>query len=223
MKELHASQREREREKLHELRDFLASLQVDKRHAVAEVRAGCQAARKALPGRLRAYREAEKARLRRELAEARQAARNRCQSAKARIRAEAGGAVEVARRELAEERKTARLLREAERKIRKTARFRSTSVERRAESDDEVRGNIPQELVPVFDKVRRTIHAGPRSSRTEAFVEWAEENSDRVAEMRAQIAEQDFNRLLRQHVAEERASQGARRRPTSAELAAVPF
>lgn len=49
------------------------------------------------------------------------------------------------------------------------------------ESDDAVRHNIPPELVPVFDKVRRSIKGTPLRSRTEAFLEYVDENPDDVA------------------------------------------
>jgi len=225
VKEIHAAQAAEQRARLAELRDTVARIRGDKQAAAAEVRAGCQLARKALPGRLRAYREAEKARLRRELAEARQAARNRCQAAKVRIQATAGSAIEAARLALAEERKTQRIIREAERKITRRARTATSASERRAESDDEVRRNIPDELVPIFDRVRKTIAGGPRRTRTEAFLEWAEENTGVVTDMRAELAEAAFARELAKHHREERERHQATRRarPTRAELAAVPF
>lgn len=47
---------------------------------------------------------------------------------------------------------------------------------RQGESDDEVRQNIAPELVPLFERVKRQIKAGPRMSRTEAFQKYAEEH-----------------------------------------------
>ncbi len=44
-------------------------------------------------------------------------------------------------------------------------------IERQAESDDEVRSNIPPELVALFERVKRGIKASPRMSRTEAFLQ----------------------------------------------------
>jgi hypothetical protein len=48
--------------------------------------------------------------------------------------------------------------------------------ERRGESDDEVRANIPEELIPLFNRVKRAIKAGKRMTRTEAFMKYAEEH-----------------------------------------------
>jgi hypothetical protein len=226
MKEFHGRQTVERRARLAALRARIAQLRGDRRAALAMIRTGCKTARRALPERLRAYREAERARLGRELKEARQAALNRCQAAKAQIRLEAGSAIQAASRELAEEKRTARLIREAEGKIRKAHARRAVEV--RQESDDEVRGNIPTELVPIFERVKRQIQAGPRRTRTEAFFEWVEEHTEEVAELQAELAEAEFGRLLAEHEIEEQEEQRAidrarRGRLTRAELAAPPF
>jgi integrase len=53
---------------------------------------------------------------------------------------------------------------------------RVTRIERQAESDDEVRGNVPPELVALFERVNRSNKASPRMSRTESFLKYAEEH-----------------------------------------------
>src|SRR4029078_1493764 len=58
--------------------------------------------------------------------------------------------------------------------------LRSTSGERRQESDDEVRSNLEPDMVRVFDVVRKQIKGNLRKSRTEAFLQWAEENPSEV-------------------------------------------
>ena len=50
------------------------------------------------------------------------------------------------------------------------------AIERRSESDDEVRSNIPPELAPLFEKVKRGIKGSARKSRTEEFLEYVEEH-----------------------------------------------
>jgi hypothetical protein len=93
---------------------------------------------------------------------------------------------------------------------------RATARERAGESDDEVRANLAPELVRVFDKVRRHIKGSPRKSRTEAFLQWAEENPGEVYE----IQQHDADRYLAQLLAEEaRTAREMRRRST----AGVPF
>src|SRR6185295_17647714 len=46
----------------------------------------------------------------------------------------------------------------------------------RGESDDEVRANIPPDLVPLFERVKRGIKGSARESRTEAFLRYVEEH-----------------------------------------------
>lgn len=48
--------------------------------------------------------------------------------------------------------------------------------ERKEESDDEVRSNIPPELTPIFEKLKGQVKANERKSRTEAFLEMYEED-----------------------------------------------
>ena len=59
-------------------------------------------------------------------------------------------------------------------------RIKINPAEARRESDDKVRGNIPPELVPVFEKVKRQIKGSARISRTEAFLQYVEESPDDV-------------------------------------------
>jgi hypothetical protein len=55
-----------------------------------------------------------------------------------------------------------------------------TRLERQGESDDEVRANVPADLVALFERVKRSIKASPRMSRTEAFLKYAEEHPHEV-------------------------------------------
>ena len=50
--------------------------------------------------------------------------------------------------------------------------------EKRSESDDEVRANLPSDLLSLFERVKRGIKGTPRKSRTEAFLEYVEEHPD---------------------------------------------
>ena len=67
-----------------------------------------------------------------------------------------------------------------------------TARERRAESDDEVRANIPRELHAVFERVKRGLPRKDRASRTEVFLEWVAEHGAEVAEIQA---DEDFRGL----------------------------
>jgi hypothetical protein len=59
-------------------------------------------------------------------------------------------------------------------------RKKAGATTRRAESDDEVRSNLPPELLPSFERMKRAIKASPRMSRTEAFLQWAHDHPSEV-------------------------------------------
>jgi hypothetical protein len=70
---------------------------------------------------------------------------------------------------------------------------KSTAQERREEQDHEVLVNIPEPLIPLWESVRRQIKGSARRSRTEAFLQYAEEHPDEV--IAAQ--ERDVERFLK--------------------------
>ena len=43
-----------------------------------------------------------------------------------------------------------------------------------------MRGNIPEELVPLWEKVKGRMKDGPRKSRTEAFLQYAQEHPHEI-------------------------------------------
>jgi hypothetical protein len=103
---------------------------------------------------------------------------------------------------------------------------RVTRIERQAESDDEVRSNIPPELIALFERVKRGIKASPRMSRTEAFLHYAEENPDDVLA----AVDDKTDALIRELEAQHRdARRSLRQAPprrstyTPEQLAEVPF
>ena len=117
----------------------------------------------------------------------------------------------------------------AERRIKKAGARRSKR-EAAAESDDEVRANIPAELVHVFNRVRRSIKPREGMSRTEAFLHWAEENPEEVYAHEAEAADRATARLvaelkeLERQAHQERRAQPRKTRAHVVPLAeAVPF
>jgi mRNA-degrading endonuclease toxin of MazEF toxin-antitoxin module len=78
------------------------------------------------------------------------------------------------------------------------ARIRTTARERSQEDDDAVRSNLPPELVPVFDKVSRKIKGSPKRTRTEAFLDWAEENPDEIIAVQQSVADKALREMLKQ-------------------------
>ena len=127
---------------------------------------------------------------------ARQAAASACSAAKD-LRSKRDALVALAREY--------RLIRRAE-----LARLGRQQVPRgpRQESDEEVRNNIPPELVPTWEVEKRGIKGNPRKSRTEAFLEWVEQHPTEIVYV--EPSDEDYERSF----ANRRASEmRLRRRP----------
>jgi hypothetical protein len=149
-------------------------------------------------------------------------ARTGCQGSKAQIRAQADRQIRESKRLRAEEKAFRAELERIERGNRQRTRPRSSSSERRSESADEVRQNIPAHLQPLWKRVGKSIKATERKSRTEAFMQYAEENPSEAIQAQESDADRQFRRELEEHErAERRARGGSRRR--SSESAHVPF
>ncbi len=84
--------------------------------------------------------------------------------------------IEHFRRELAEEKRFLASMRRIEAGARARRPTLAKARVRQGESDDEVRQNIPEDLIPLFERVKRSIKASPRRSRTEAFLQYVEEH-----------------------------------------------
>jgi hypothetical protein len=84
------------------------------------------------------------------------------------------------RAELEAERSFQRDMRRIERGNRQRAQqaHRATAAERRSESDDAVRANVPPEYLGLWEKVKGSIRGSDRMSRTEAFLHWIEEHPE---------------------------------------------
>ncbi|HUX77950.1 MAG TPA: hypothetical protein VMY40_15060 [Anaerolineae bacterium] len=80
--------------------------------------------------------------------------------------------------------------RRAKRSLPKTGKRRASVTRiRRDESDDQVEGNIDPALVPVWREVKDQIRTDfANKSRTEAFLEWVDENPQDVATLTADLA-----------------------------------
>jgi hypothetical protein len=154
--------------------------------------------------RVKRYRSAALQMLRNDVRTMRQQARNQCQARKHRIRTAGHSAAERARRELVEARRLQGQLQRLEQAaMRKRARLVS-GKERAQESDDAVRSNLPTELHGVWAKVKRTIKAGERTTRTEAFLQWAESHPEDVLAMQSNDADREVRQLVKEHEALER-------------------
>ena len=79
---------------------------------------------------------------------------------------------------------------------------RTSAAERRSESDDEVRANIPPEWIPVFERVRRQIASTPNMTRTEAFEHYVHDHPEAVVAAQERQYEHDVDDLERQQYEE---------------------
>ena len=160
---------------------------------------------------LRAAREARRGsieRIRLQCRAARERLRTTCGLRKERARLEGEEVVQARRREIQEERYLDKLQRSRPKSAQPLGRMRNARRERDAESDDEVRRNLSPDLASVFNKVRRHIKGSERRSRTETFLEWAEENPDEIYAMQEQRAAREIERLVKEYQRETRRTAG---------------
>jgi hypothetical protein len=188
-----ARERERDRRKHHKaqlrakvraLRAALKEARAEKPAHVRRAREQCRLHRRLLVKRAKERRARALADLKLATKQEREAARARCLEGKARAKDSALSEVHQARHALHEERAYQADIRRIEANNRR-ARLgitKATASERRSESDGEVEGNLPPELVPLWTKVRRRIKGSSRRTRTEAFLEYAEEHPREIVE-----------------------------------------
>lgn len=225
-REINREHRRQAREKIAGLRGHLLDARQRRKLALRDAKERCRAERIAARERARAMRLRVLEELRDAMRAERAAARQTCSVRLGEARAIKDD-IQRARAELLAEKQyqvDLRRIERANRQRRKEAPH-VTRIERQAESDDEVRGNIPSELVPLFERVKRGIKASPRMSRTEAFLKYAEEHPDEVL-----VAIDDkTDALIRELEEQERqARRDLRRGPprpryTPEQLAEVPF
>ncbi len=214
--------RRKERAKVTNLGAALRKLRAHQEAALKATAEHCRAERHALAEK----RAAALAALREALRAERAAARRTCALRKDDARARLTDDIERARAELEAERKYQTDLRRIERGNHAARRGapRTSRAERRSESDDEVRVNLPPELVPLFEKVRRGIKGSARVSRTEAFLQYAEEHPREVLA----VLDDQADALVREMEEKQRRAPRPRKampraKASRAELADVPF
>ncbi len=96
-----------------------------------------------------------------------------------------------------------------------------TTFEKRAESDDQVRANLPPELLPVWEHFKGRVKTRvPGKTRTEAFVEWVAENQDDITAAMGDVAEREARAAFERGESEQdyldRLEREQRRRPRKA-------
>lgn len=187
-----AELKKNDRARIVELRQKIKTLRAERPERMRVIRELCRSGHAAARARARELREETMARLRREIATLRAAQRSQCSTTRTNERAAVAKEIATKQAELFEARSSFRT-------NYGKRRSRTTATERREESRHDVISNLPAELVPVFKRVEKGIKGGPRRSRTEAFLEWAEENPDEVHGILYAEADRDVARMIREH------------------------
>jgi hypothetical protein len=225
-KQIDRDLRVKAREKLRELRRELRAARVQRKEAMKAAAERCRTERLAARERARALRIRGLAELREATRLEREAARQACVVSKREARSKEP--IERRRAELEAERKYQLEMRVIDRghKQRRHEHRHATYIEKRAESDDEVRSNIDPSYWSLWQRIKRGIKATPRMSRTEAFLKYVEEHPHELLE----AIEDKTDALVRELEERERA---LRRRgpaapaprfiPTPEYLSDVPF
>jgi hypothetical protein len=175
-KEIDADQRRKDREKLVAMRERIRQQKKAWPEKRAAAKSVCSSEREKARARALEIRARHKEQAAKEIATEHSTAKTRCSTEKSSHRM----SVDELRAQLKAEKTHQRQLRAISRsnRSRELSRARRPGLakarERQGESDDEVRSNIPPDLIPLFEKIKRTIKASPRKSRTEAFLEYVE-------------------------------------------------
>lgn len=211
--------RQKDRAELALLRSKIKLARLNRQTMLREARGSCRAARAALVEQQRGERTSLFERHRGE----RIAERATCSAGKESAKTKGTEAEAEAKREV-------RLERAMQRRGRSDAkaRVRSTAKERRQEDDYAVRNNLPPELRAVFDKVGKKIKGTEKKTRTEAFLDWAEENPEELLAVQQAEADRELKQLLKQQREQGRTVRNAKRYKLPPEeleklLAEVPF
>lgn len=182
------------------------------RQARALLRRGYRAAKLRARARWKAYRKAERERVNRQIAQWATELRDQWAQRKAALQRAGLSGIEKAREVERHERERLRELAAHKRRV-ATHVAKHEARERASESDDTVIADLEAhhpELVPVFRKMKAQIKGGPRRSRTEAMLEWAEENPDEVASMTASTELSELQKAIAEHEAAEQREQQER-------------
>ena len=151
--------RQSQRELVAKLRTKVRDTRAARVHARKGMRERCRSERLAAGARAKELRARLLLELRAQVAAARRAGRDKCTADHAHAR-ELATAAERARAELAAERDYQRELRRLERDSKASAKaIKRNAHASLSQSDDEVRGNLPPEMVHLWNRVRGRIEA----------------------------------------------------------------
>jgi hypothetical protein len=92
---------------------------------------------------------------------------------------------------------------------------RASRSEQQAESDESVTMNLSPELVPLWEKVKRSIKSSPRMSRLDTFLQYAESHPSEILESIESRTDDLIRDLERREQSARRALSGPFRVPRS--------
>ncbi len=224
-KQIDRDLRVKARQKLAELRRELRAARAQRKDAMKAAAERCRTERLAARERARALRVRGLAELREATRLEREAAREACVVGKRDAKSKEP--MERRRAELDAERKYQVEMRVIDRghKKRRREHRHATYIERRAESDDEVRSGFDPSYQSLWERIKRGIKATPRMTRLEAFQKYVEEHPEEYLE----AIEDKTDLLVRQLEDRERAAHreatrhAVRFRSQPAHVSAVPF
>lgn len=207
-RKLAAQLRARDRLTLRGLRGALRTAKADRREKVKAVRALCRSERRRLRDEarearreLRQLEQERRAQLRDRTGRLKLEQATECQDSRAAAELAGGAGIQAAELALEHERTRQKDDRAFGRAYKRVTGNRAGSMsarERVEHSDDEVRANLPPELLGVFDKVRGKIKSDARRSRTEVFLEYVHDHPHVIIEHMLEDAEQNARALERQ-------------------------
>jgi hypothetical protein len=195
-----------DRDRLAAIKRKLKDVRRARPERLRSIRVYCRTGRENVRAAIARLREEVRDELRQRVQAMREAQRGDCSRTREATRAELDARIVSAARELDQQR--GHMKTEYGRKSRGTrVPAGQARRERQQESDDEVRRNLPPELVAVFERVRGTIRPSTRRTRTEAFLEWAEENPDAVHSIVFEDVDRAVAQLIREQQEIERRQQ----------------
>ena len=231
MRQITRDQRSQQREHLVDLRAQVRQARAERRAALVDAKTRCRNERRAVRERLQALRERVLQDLQETVAGERAAAKETCSIRQNEAR-RVSDRIKRVRAELEAERAFQRDMRRIDRANRQRTRqaHRTTAAEHRSQSDDTVVGNIPPELVSLWERVKRSIRGFRPHEQDRAFLEYAESHPEEVLEAiedrtdalvrELEARERDASRALHATSATELSAEGV---PNSYAASDVPF
>lgn len=180
------------------VRRLRARLRATRRRILAQ----CKRARARLKARAAAYRAERRAETNETIAGWRKDARDQCAERKAlttALRAQVEAESAAQREALSAEAAELAVAKARRRAGRKPGRRPPKGIASIQESDELVEYDVPPELLSVWRATKSRIRGTDKKSRTEAFLEWVEENPEEATRIADEKAAKDLDAAIAEH------------------------